>query len=189
MASLSPYNPCVQAFITQALQAHPTSTRGHAVFEEFDCATYHLEHSREQPDVCTLMLVIGSPAPPGAATSIADDPQLHGVATALQAVPGFQLAVKASICVLLSPDGHSKHMRTPVLCSSPDLLSLHQVSLPRLQKLGKGHQAEAIRALSCLRLALSGHSLRSAVQSTLHPAHMLVTALLGSMHRARAWLI
>ena len=167
MASLSPSNPCVQAFITQALQAYPTSARGHAVFEEFDSATYHLEHSWEHPDVCTLMLVIGSPAPPEAATSIADDPQLHGVATALQAVPGFQLAVKASMCMckLLSPDGPIKHLRAPVLFSSPDLVSLHQVSLPRLQKLGKEHQPEAIRALSCLRLALIGHSLRSALQS------------------------
>ena len=112
MASLSPSNPCVQAFITQALQTYTSSARGNAVFEEFASATYPLEHSREQPDVCTLMLVIGSPVSSTVASSIANDPQLHGTATALEATPGFQLALKASAHELLSwleLRGHPHH--------------------------------------------------------------------------------
>ena len=97
MTSLSPSNPCVQTFLTQALQAHPTGARGHAVFEEFDCCTYELEHNRDQPEVCTVSLVTSSPAPPGAVEAIVQATHLHGVATAVEPAAGFQLSLKVSL--------------------------------------------------------------------------------------------
>ena len=66
------------------------------MFEDFDSATYKLDHSREEPRICTITLVTGSSIPQGAVKCFTEDEKVHGVAQAGEPGTESQLTVKAS---------------------------------------------------------------------------------------------
>ena len=154
--ALSPVNPCVQSFLSQAVEAQPPSARGHASVEELDGAAYSMQHDRGTASTCTVSVRVPG-ASKEACLGVAADAALLGVASRADAPQdGFALTLRVRPARGLC---ESRQRRRRLSCAP-------QVDLPALRALGKQQRQDAIRALACLRLTLTGWELRCAAVET-----------------------
>ena len=89
--------------------------------------------------------------------------QLKGIATCCsQPLEGYQATVKAGLLLMAAMH---------CMFQSHTLTAALQVDLAALRACDKKRSSDAIRALSCLRLALAGHELRWAVRCCAQHPH------------------